>query len=91
LGLRLWLRYMFRPYWVTFPVWGWFALWMALQVFGVMQQLNGLATISSLAHLGGAGVGILAWWVWRRIEVAPELLPNAEAGAAPPVRHGRGR
>lgn len=86
LGMRIWMRYSYRAPWITFPAWGGFAVWIGLQLFGVLQQVSGFSHVSSLAHLGGAIVGIAAWLLWRRIEVPPELLPRAEAGEAPPRR-----
>jgi len=89
LGMRWWSRYSWRAHWFTFPAWGGFAVWMGLQLFGVLQQLGGFSHVSALAHLGGALVGVGAWYFWRRIEVPPENLPNAAIGEAPPVRRKR--
>jgi membrane associated rhomboid family serine protease/Zn-finger nucleic acid-binding protein len=86
LGLRVWMRYAWRAPWVTFPAWGGFAVWTALQCFGILQQLSGFSHVSSLAHVGGAATGILAWALWRNLEARPDQLPAAAPGAAPPVR-----
>jgi membrane associated rhomboid family serine protease len=88
LGMRWWARYSLRANWFTFPAWGGFAVWMGLQLFGVMQQFSGFSHVSSLAHLGGALVGVACWFCWRRIEVPPEALPKAQMGEAPPVPPG---
>lgn len=88
LGMRLRFRYSWHWPWFTFPVWGWFAFWTAMQLFGVLQQISGFGHVSSLAHLGGAAAGFVAWLVWRKVELPPEALPAAEAYEAPPVRRG---
>lgn len=41
-------------------------LWILLQFVGVWQQVAGLSHVSSLAHLGGAGVGLLFWLKARK-------------------------
>lgn len=41
-------------------------LWILWQVFGVWQQVAGLSHVSSLAHLGGGGVGLAFWLKWRK-------------------------
>jgi membrane associated rhomboid family serine protease len=41
-------------------------LWILLQLVGVWQQLAGFSRVSSLAHLGGAGVGLAFWFQARR-------------------------
>jgi membrane associated rhomboid family serine protease len=88
LGMRLWLRYTGRAPWFTFPVWGWFAFWMAVQLFGVLQQVSGFGHVSALAHVGGALAGFAAWVAWRKVEIPPEAMPAAEAHEAPPSRRG---
>jgi len=40
-------------------------LWILLQLMGAWQQMAGFSNISSLAHLGGAGMGLLFWLKWR--------------------------
>lgn len=89
LGMRYWSRYAWRSHWFTFPAWGGFTCWIILQLFGVGQQLAGFSRVSALAHIGGALVGVLAWVVWRRIEICPDSLPQAAAGEAPPSRSHR--
>jgi membrane associated rhomboid family serine protease/Zn-finger nucleic acid-binding protein len=58
-GLLMWFR------WIRIPV-GWMlAFWVAGQILGTIQQLSGFGNVSSLAHLGGAIVGGLFWWVGK--------------------------
>lgn len=71
------LGFMFRWWFVFrwFYVPAWFALigWLALQALLTCFQLAGISNVSALAHLGGAGVGIVAWVLWREgREVGPE-------------------
>ena len=40
--------------------------WLGTQVWGGYAQLAGLSAVSALAHLGGAGMGFLVWWLWHR-------------------------
>jgi membrane associated rhomboid family serine protease/Zn-finger nucleic acid-binding protein len=63
------LGWLFRIYvhfkWVRLPVWGWFCLWMFLQLLGLLQQMSGLSRVSSAAHLGGVLAGFGFWLLWR--------------------------
>jgi len=52
-------------YWLRIPAFVALALWIFLQFLGAAVQIEGLSEVSSLAHLGGALVGVLAWIVWR--------------------------
>ncbi len=63
--LGLLFRYFLYFRWLSFPAWGAFLMWMILQLLGVGMQLNGLGTVSSLAHLGGVLAAGLVWFVWR--------------------------
>ena len=60
----LW-RFYWHFRWIQMPAWVAFGLWIALQGFGAFDQIAGLTNVSSLAHLGGAGIGFLFWLVWR--------------------------
>ncbi len=40
-------------------------LWILLQLLGAWMQIAGVSRVSSLAHLGGAGVGMLFWLKWK--------------------------
>jgi membrane associated rhomboid family serine protease len=61
--LAICVRFFF---WWRIPAWGAFVLWIAIQVFGAVEQVFGLTDVSSLAHLGGSAVGIMWWLFWRR-------------------------
>lgn len=63
LGSVFW--FLLFPHWITFPAWGGFLFWMLSQAILLWQQLAGFGNVSALAHLGGALVGLLAWWRWR--------------------------
>ncbi len=66
---------LFRGPWVRylrFPAWFALVLWIGLQVLGVLEQVSGFTNVSAAAHLGGAGVGVLAWSVWRNCDAPPE-------------------
>jgi membrane associated rhomboid family serine protease len=51
--------------WLNMPARFAFGLWLLLQVLGTWQQLAGFNTVSALAHLGGAGVGVACWLLYR--------------------------
>lgn len=56
IGFLWWFR------WFRIPV-GWmFFIWMTGQFIGAIKQVSGFGSVSSLAHLGGAIVGLLCWW-----------------------------
>lgn len=52
--------------WVRMPAAVMFFLWVALQLFGAQAQVSGMSSVSSLAHLGGAGAGLAFWWFTKR-------------------------
>jgi membrane associated rhomboid family serine protease len=60
LGMLLLIR------WYRIPVGLLMLFWVLYQVFGALYQLSGHGTVSALAHLGGAGVGLLFWLHSRR-------------------------
>lgn len=56
-------------------------LWFLVQLIGAWKQIAGFSNISSLAHLGGAAVGLLFWLTWKnRLEI-----PTKPSGAAAPA------
>jgi membrane associated rhomboid family serine protease len=59
--LRFWLLFK----WLHMPAYFALILWFGLQLYGVWAQLMEISHVSSLAHLGGAAVGLLAWLIWR--------------------------
>lgn len=63
------VHYYWRLSWIQIPAWAVFFLWLALQLFGSYQQLAGLSNVSSLAHLGGCGMGFILWLWWRRLSL----------------------
>jgi membrane associated rhomboid family serine protease/Zn-finger nucleic acid-binding protein len=52
--------------WFHLPAWGAFVLWVIVQVFTARLQTKGEADVSGLAHLGGAGVGVVAALALRK-------------------------
>ena len=67
-GLLIWFR------WIRIPV-GWMlAFWVAGQILGTVKQLSGFGSVSALAHLGGAIVGVLFWWVGKGNEKSVDPL-----------------
>jgi membrane associated rhomboid family serine protease len=64
LGFLMSYFYVFR--WLYLPAWVALVIWVLLQLFGAGQQMAGMSSVSSLAHLGGASVGVVAWLLWRR-------------------------
>jgi len=59
-GIIFWFR------WVRIPVGYMFAIWIILQLLGVYMQKAELSNVSALAHLGGAGIGILFWLLEKK-------------------------
>jgi len=64
--LGLMIRYGVYFRWAWVPAWGAFLVWVLLQILGAWLQLSGLSGVSALAHLGGAGVGVVFWLFGRR-------------------------
>jgi membrane associated rhomboid family serine protease len=63
-------RYWFYFRWIRLPAWFALVLWLLFQFIDAGQQLTGASAVSSLAHLGGAVVGLLAWLLWRKPDIA---------------------
>lgn len=57
-------------YWrlVRIPAWGALVLWALMQGVLLILQLHGLGGVSAAAHVGGAAVGVAAWFLWKRQE-----------------------
>ena len=51
--------------WIRLPSWFVFILWILFQAVGAWEQVAGISAVSSLAHIGGAVVGFVAWLLWR--------------------------
>lgn len=64
-------RYWFYFRWIRLPAWFALVLWLVFQFIGAAQQLSGISTVSALAHLGGATLGLIAWLVWRKENPGP--------------------
>lgn len=77
LMLRVGMVPTFR--WLRLPAWGLFASWIVLQLVGIVQQLAGHSRISVLAHLGGAGMGVVFWLIHRYARLDGALTPRWEA------------
>lgn len=57
------LRFSFLPFWFSMGA-GWAVVfWLGLQVLGAFLQVAGIGNVSYLGHLGGAGVGLLAFFL----------------------------
>jgi len=63
LGFLWRMYYIFR--WIQIPAWSALLFWFVLQLALAHQQLAGGGSVSAMAHLGGAAVGAVAWWLWR--------------------------
>src|SRR5262249_10727264 len=80
--LMRWSFVWFR--WIRLPAWFVFVLWILFQIIGTLEQKVGMSSVSSAAHLGGAGVALLAWLVWRkpndqtRLLESPQEMPKSE-------------
>jgi membrane associated rhomboid family serine protease/Zn-finger nucleic acid-binding protein len=59
--------------WIRLRAWFVFVLWILFQVAGAWEQVAGISAVSSLAHIGGAIVGFVAWLLWRKDNRATEV------------------
>src|SRR5436309_6993308 len=50
--------------WIRLRAWFVFVLWILFQAVGAWEQVAGISAVSSLAHIGGAVVGFMAWLLW---------------------------
>lgn len=57
------LRLGWYPLWLRMSAFTAMAIWVAGQFLGAFIQLDGMGHVSSLAHLGGAAGGAVAWWI----------------------------
>ena len=80
--LGILLRYWVVFRWLYMPAWVAFVLWFLLQLLGVYLQLAELSNVSGLAHLGGVGVGLAAWLLWRE-RWRTRWVPGAKRSGAP--------
>lgn len=63
LGILLRVFFYFR--WIRMPAYVYAGIWIVLQLLGAYQQVAGITSVSALAHLGGAAVGLAFWLVTR--------------------------
>ena len=55
------------PKFFTLPAFLYMTFWVSMQLLGTFASMGTSgAAVSYLAHLGGAIVGVLAWWFWAR-------------------------
>lgn len=59
------LAFLFWFHWVRMPAVVMFLLWAGLQLLGARAQLLGTGSVSALAHLGGAAMGVVFWFLAR--------------------------
>jgi len=59
------LRYWFAYRWFYMPASVALICWIVLQLWLAHLQLAGISSVSALAHLGGAAVGLLVWLLSR--------------------------
>lgn len=68
---RVRLGFLILDRWVRLPAWFALVLWILFQLIGGWEQFAGLSSVSAVAHLGGALVGVVAWWLWRTSKYNP--------------------
>jgi membrane associated rhomboid family serine protease/Zn-finger nucleic acid-binding protein len=59
--------------WIRLRAWFVFVLWILFQAVGAWEQVAGISAVSSLAHIGGAIAGFVAWLLWRKDNRATEV------------------
>src|SRR6266496_5594154 len=59
--------------WIRLRAWFVFVLWVLFQAVGAWEQVAGISAVSSLAHVGGAVVGFVAWLLWQKTNRATEV------------------
>jgi membrane associated rhomboid family serine protease len=62
------------PRLIRIPAWAALLLWVLIQLFGASFQTVGISSVSYSSHLGGLLVGLLFWFLWRRIQ--PSAKPK---------------
>jgi len=64
------LGFLMRVYlyfrWISLPAYVFFLFWALMQFVGIWTQLSGFSNVAALAHLGGAGVGLVFWLASRK-------------------------
>jgi membrane associated rhomboid family serine protease/Zn-finger nucleic acid-binding protein len=74
------LAIMVRFVWVDLPAWVFFGLWIGIQIIGAEQQISGVGSVASLAHLGGVGAGVVFWLLWKNRPPNATSMPSSGAG-----------
>ena len=74
------LAIMVRFVWVDLPAWVFFGLWIGIQIIGAKQQISGVGSVASLAHLGGVGAGVVFWLLWKNRPPNATSMPSSGAG-----------
>jgi membrane associated rhomboid family serine protease len=84
--LGLLIRYWLAFKWFYFPAYFALIAWVLLQIIGAYLQVKGVSNVSALAHIGGSGVGLIAWLIWRGRRPAQRLrtAPSHESLSAGP-------
>ena len=75
--LAFFFFYWVRGGWIRVPAWGMLVFYTGLQILGAQAQIAGTSNVSSLAHLGGIAVGVIA-------AVLSRLGPRGGTLRAPP-------
>jgi membrane associated rhomboid family serine protease/Zn-finger nucleic acid-binding protein len=52
--------------WIRLPAWFALVLWILFQLIVAWEQKVGITSVSAVAHLGGAAVGLVLWLAWRK-------------------------
>lgn len=60
------MRFYLYFRWISLPVYVFFLFWVLIQFVGIWTQLSGFSNVAALAHLGGAGVGLVFWLATRK-------------------------
>lgn len=55
------------------PAYSLMIIWILLQIRTAAAQLEGLTAVSALAHLGGALTGVLAYFIWFKLDYEPPV------------------
>jgi membrane associated rhomboid family serine protease/Zn-finger nucleic acid-binding protein len=70
--------------WIRLAAWSVFVMWILFQLIGAFEQKVGISSVSSVAHLGGAAVGVIAWLLWRKEQSSDEArMTNVEGMPKP--------
>ncbi|NLB69194.1 MAG: rhomboid family intramembrane serine protease [Lentisphaerae bacterium] len=59
------IRFYWRFRWISLSAYKMFFFWVLIQFLGARNQLSGLSSVSSLAHLGGMSAGLIFWFVTK--------------------------